>query len=174
MSEPLPQSKRFPWLWVILGCGSLVLVTFVGCVAGSIFIGSRVYRETQKPVVESEVLEGLGDIPVYEPSQLDPAQTRALRASTVFVPGAIDKVHHAAFTTPDSREEVVSWYKTQLSNQGYELSSNNTQIGDLLSQFHFQKGRNFLLLQLQPPSQEHEGGVMFTLSHYQVAQIIQE
>lgn len=142
----------------------MVLLGFAGCVAGVSYFGQRIYTEIHKPVNEEDILAALGDIPVYQPSEFDPELTKVLRGSTAAILPNKVTATHAAFSSPDSADTVIDWYKTALSELGYE--SSETKVG-FIRQVQFNNGRDRLLLQLQPDSEGPKGGSMISLSLYQ-------
>ncbi|PZD72559.1 hypothetical protein C1752_03394 [Acaryochloris thomasi RCC1774] len=144
----------------------MVLLGFAGCVAGVGYFGQRVYTEIQKPVNEDDIVAALGDIPVYQPSKFDPELTKVLRSSTAILPDRLVATH-AAFRSPDPEDTVIDWYKTEMSELGYE--SSDTELG-FIRQVQFENGRDSLLVQLQPDSEGAEGSSRISLSLFQPLQ----
>lgn len=164
--KPATQSKRPYWVWGVVGCSFIVLLSFAGCVAGISYFGQRMYTEIQKPVNEDDILTALKDIPIYQPSEFDPDYTKALRASAAILPKNMVATN-AGFISPDSANTIISWYKTQMLDLGYESEENNLGF---IRQITFSKGRDSLLVQLQKDPSGPKGGSQLSLSHFQYIQ----
>lgn len=143
-------------MWVGLGCGVTILLTFGGCVAFLGFVGNRAAQEISKPLDSKEVLDKLGDTPIYQPSTFNELMTKGARIGGSLFPGVM--VSAAAFDTSDEPKQVIDWYQEQLADAGYKKiqSSSNNQI----TQAGFQKGSESIIVQVQeattaPSSQKY-------------------
>lgn len=140
-----PKKPRSPWMWVGLGCGITVLLTFGGCVAFLGFVGNRAVQEVSKPLDQKEVLDKLGDTPIYQPSTFNEMMTKGARIGSSLFPG--EMVSAAAFDTSDEPTQVIDWYQQQLQATGYKKiqSSSTNQI----TQAGFQKASESIIVQVQ-------------------------
>jgi hypothetical protein len=132
-------------MWVGLGCGVTILLTFGGCVAFLGFVGNRAVQEVSKPLDQKEVLDKLGDTPIYQPSTFNEMMTKGARIGSSLFPG--EMVSAAAFDTSDEPTQVIDWYQSQLQASGYKKiqSNSNNQI----TQAGFQKGSENIIVQVQ-------------------------
>jgi hypothetical protein len=145
VSPSEPKKPRSPWMWVGLGCGVTVLLTFGGCMAFLGFVGNRAAQEISKPLDQKEVLDKLGNIPIYQPSTFNEMMTKGVRIGSSLFPG--DRFSAAAFDTSDEPKQVIDWYQQQLQAVGYKKiqSSSDNQI----TQASFQKGSESIVVQVQ-------------------------
>lgn len=117
---PAPaRTGRSPWLWIGLGCGLLVLLTFGGCALSVFLIGKQVAREQKRPITRQGVLQSVRPIPVYPGAQVDLEQSKALRAGgsvvSLFSLGKV-RTEMAAFVTPAPPEKVIAWYDSKMAD----------------------------------------------------------
>ena len=148
-SEPAPKRRRSPWFYAAIGCSLMFVLTVGGCIAGITILGNHFYSEVNKPLEPNQVLADLGEIPIYQPSELDIEMTRVMRASMTFVP--MGKPTAAAFRTSEPVEKIQQWYRQQLLDLGYQPAQNaENPLGDtegLGAQLQFAKENQFVLIQ---------------------------
>ncbi len=160
------KAKRPYWVYGIVGCSFIVLLSFAGCVAGISYFGQRMYTEIQKPVNKDDILSALKDIPIYQPSEFDPDFTKAMRASEAILPDNVVATN-AGFISPDSANKIISWYKAEMLALGYKSEENNLGF---IRQITFTQGQDRLLVQLQKDPTGPKDGSQLSLSYFQVIQ----
>ena len=124
---PPPSSKKSPWLYVGLGCGALILLSFGGCVLAGVALKNTL----TKPVDLAAAKASMGDTPVYPGSKLDETFTRA----GGFVGMAMKAAVHAetsavaGYSSPDPISKVFPYFESQLKKEGYtQVPSKSEQI----------------------------------------------
>lgn len=124
---PPPRQGRSPWLWVGLGCGLLVLLTFGGCVAATLLVGNRMQEEMRRaekePLTEQQVRAALRPVPIYPGAKVDIPETKMLRVVTKTVGGftrALTRgkmtMEMAVFRAPAPPDKVIGWYDTKFAD----------------------------------------------------------
>ena len=134
-------------MWVGLGCGVTVLLTFGGCVAFLGFVGNRAAQEMSKPLNQKEVIAKLGDTPIYQPSTFNEIMTKGARIGSSLFPG--EMISAAAFDTSDEPNQIIDWYQQQLTEQGYQKLPGQSKANSKITQASFQKGSESIIVQVQ-------------------------
>ncbi len=142
-----PKKPRSPWVWVGLGCGTAILLTFGGCVALLGLVGQRAAQEMGKPLNQKEVFAKLGDTPIYQPSTFNETMTKGARIGGSLFPGAM--VSTAAFNTKDGPNQIIDWYEQQLSAKGYQKMPGPPNLSSTSTQVSFQKQSESIIVQVQ-------------------------
>lgn len=125
---------RSPWLWVGLGCGLLLLVTFGGCAAFVYVVGKRAAEAVDRPLSKQQVIEALQKTPVYPGAQVDlPTSKQMLVVSEIankttgLVSGGKIKTGIGAFSVPAPPDKIIAWYDTQFA--GWQKTNARSQPG---------------------------------------------
>ena len=161
---PPPPSKKSPWLFVGLGCGLLILLSFGGCVLLLGSVGKNIAAEMKKPLDTKAVLADLGDIPKYPDAQLSENMTKAQRAvfgnaiMKAAMKGNEPKV--AAFQTKDGVDKVLTWYDKAMDKAGYEPAA-STKFPNMgngsADQKQYRKGADGVVVQVQRNTADETG-----------------
>jgi hypothetical protein len=141
------KKPRSPWMWVGLGCGVTILLTFGGCVALLGFFGNRAVQEISKPLDQKELLAKLGDAPIYQPSTFNEVMTKGARFGSSLFPGEMFSA--AAFDTSDQPNQVIGWYQQQLTERGYQKQPGQSHSDSKITQASFQRGSESIIVQIQ-------------------------
>jgi hypothetical protein len=156
-----PKKPRSPWVWVGLGCGTAILLTFGGCVAFLGLVGQRAAQEMGKPLDRKEVLAKLGDTPIYQPSTFNETMTKGARIGSSLFPGQM--MSAAAFNTGDTPKQIITWYEQQLSSKGYQKLSEQPSLNRESTQVQFQKQSDGIIVQVQEATATSPKGYTFLL-----------
>ncbi|WP_404789002.1 hypothetical protein [Altericista sp. CCNU0014] len=146
VSPPGPKRPRSPWVWVGLGCGTALLLTFGGCVLLFGTIGQRAAQEMGKPLDRQEAIAKLGDTPIYQPSTFNETMTKGARLGSSIFPGAM--VSAAAFNTSDGPDKVIGWYEQQLAAKGYRRMPEQFNPNGKSKQATFQNKSEGIIVQM--------------------------
>lgn len=156
-----PRKPRSPWMWVALGCGVSVLLTFGGCVAFLGYVGNRAAQEMRKPLDQKAVLAKLGDTPIYQPSTFNESATKGARIGSSLFPG--EMVSAAAFDTSSKPNDIFDWYEQQLTAQGYRRLPEQTFPGSKVTQISFQRQSENIIVQVEEASTDSQKQYTFVL-----------
>ncbi len=154
---PPPPSRKSPWLFVGLGCGLLMLLSFGGCILFVGNLGKNIAADMQKPLDKKAVMASMGDVPMYPDAPLSEMMTKAQRSvfNNPLMKGAMkgNTMEVAAFETKDSAEKVGEWYDKAMDKAGYEpmKSTKMPNMGNgSAEQKQYRKGADAVLIQAQP------------------------
>jgi hypothetical protein len=145
-----PKKSTSPWVWVGLGCGTAVLLTFGGCIALFGVVSQKAVKELSKPVDQKEAVAELGDTPIYQPSTFNETITKGARLGSSLFPGKM--VSAAAFDTSDAPNQVIDWYKQTLSAKGYRKAPGQPTLNSKSVQATFQRQSDGIIVQVDDAS----------------------
>ncbi len=156
---PPPAARgRSPWLYVGLGCGLLVLLSFVGCLVAGKKIADGFSASAKQPFDAPKAVAALKTegIPVYPGATVNEEMSKALRATfSVFegFPGMSSmKFNSVAFTSPGTDEEIADWYDKKLPAAGWKASTAKSPYSgngaNVRIQHQYIKGTTQLLVQI--------------------------
>ena len=78
-AAPPPRKKSFPWLWVTLGCGCLLLILIIGGIVGGLaYFGTRVQEQVQEFERETPVPVPSESTETAPPAAAGPADAAAV------------------------------------------------------------------------------------------------
>ena len=157
-APPPPPPKRglSPWAWVGIGCLTLTLLSFGGCVAFGLFAANRFQQAMKQPVNERDVVASLGGVPVYPGSKLDVETTKAIRATFGLVGGVSGgrvRFDAGVFSAPAPPDKVIAWYDNKLKAGGWKSlpkppSGFNSSQANISEQRQYGKGNKQFVVQV--------------------------
>jgi hypothetical protein len=165
-TPPPPKRGMSPWAWVGIGCGSFLLLGFVGCgIAG--YKLTQAMNNAMSPE-ESEKAIVVAGIPLYPGATIDPAATKAAGGVMSLMGGMTGgkmKMAMAAYRCPDESDKVISFYNQKLIAAGYsERVSPSPPNVRSARQVQFTKGDAMAMVQTQAPEGNDKGCVL-VLAH---------
>ncbi len=165
-TPPPPKRGMSPWAWVGIGCGTFLLLGFVGCgIIGYKF--TQALNNAMSPEESVKAIEA-AQIPLYPGATLDPAATKAAGGVMGLMGGLSGgkmKMAMAAFRCPDGSDKVMSFYNQKLIAAGYteRVSPSSPNIRNA-RQIQFTRGDAMAMVQTQAPEGNDKGCVL-VLAH---------
>lgn len=148
---PAPRRGLSPWAWVGIGCASLTVLGFGGCVALFAVGANAVKREMAKPFNQKEAVAAMKDVPLYPKAQISDEESRKGRAGLVvfgrFLPADSSAV--LALETDAPNDSIFTFYDEELTKRGYQKAEMKTQAG-VNAQHMYKRDHDAVMVQIQP------------------------
>lgn len=148
---PAPRRGLSPWAWVGIGCLSLTVLGFGGCIAAGAFFANQFKQEMNKPFNEEEARQLLKDVPFYPESRVSDEMSRAGRAGlSIFsrmMPAQSSVI--LALETEAPTESIFNFYDEEMGKLGYQETKIKTEAG-VNQQHQYQKDQDMVMVQVQP------------------------
>ena len=156
-ATPRRRKSSRTWLWVLLGCGGLILIGGVVVVGGGLMLVTNWIMGVQ--VSEAEVRANLqAVVPIYPGAEYDQESSMGLRVATEAgkaVVGAFgDDTEFplsaaGAFSTEDSAEQVLEWYDEQMADAGWKKMPTGASGIGTTGQASYSKEGTMVIVQTQ-------------------------
>lgn len=162
-APPAPKKALSPWAWVGIGCGTITLLGFGGCIAMGVMFKNAMEKTASPEEVMSELKSA--EVPIYPGAIFDEKATKAAGAAGgmmgMFSGGKI-KMHMGAFSAADPASKVQEFYQDKLGPIGYSTMNQEVKnpAGRNMEQRQYKKDGVMVMVQTQNPAPGKTGCIL--------------